>query len=322
MSSSASSHPSVPSAPGSSTTVMAAAAAPALSHSFDKWAQSYSENVTRFSVLYAADLIRASMRQMAQAKTILEVGCGAGAFGLAYLSCFPDGIEGQTVICTDLSPNMVDKAEEVIKDKLPPSYRTQFLFQVADGTNLDGFRDGSCDVVASVFGVFLIPDRAAALREARRVLTKDNGLLAITSWTTTEHNQELQDAGFGANLLDAVGMMKVLPPGTPLENRMPQALPQLALDWTDRDKIHEMLEENEMFQGVHVYRSVHSIVYGSVEDMWNSLTKSSPHVAAIVDHDPEQVEYARKSFGNWVAPDGNDGGPTFIHAAANLVLAT
>lgn len=328
MSSSASSQSSVPSsaAPGSNLAMTAAAeASPAPPVvSFDKSAQSYSDNVTRFSVLYATDLIRASMRQMGQAKTILEVGCGAGAFGLAYLSCFPDGIEGQTVICTDISLPMVSKAEEVIKAKLPPSYPTRFVFQVSDGTKLEGIADDSCDVVASVFGIFLIPDRAAALGQARRVLKKDGGLLATTAWTTTEHNNELQEAGFGANLHDAMGMMKILPAGTPLENRKPQLLPHLVLDWFERDKIHEMLQENGRFQSVNVYRSVHSVVFGGgVDAMWTVFGSSSPHVAAaLVDQDPVQVEYSRKAFGRWVAPDGNEDGPLFIQAAANLVLAT
>jgi ubiquinone/menaquinone biosynthesis C-methylase UbiE len=318
MSSSASSQPSVPSA------ATAAAAPPTLPVvSFDKSAQAYSDNFTRFSVLYAADLIRASMRQMGHAKTILEVGCGAGAFGLAYLSCFPTGVEGQTVICTDLSLPMVSKAEEVIKAKLPPAYLTRFVFQVADGTSLEGILDDSCDVVASVFGIFLIPDRAAALGQARRVLKKDGGLLATTAWTTTEHNRELQDAGFGANLHDAMGLLKVLPAGTPLEGRMPQPLPPLVRDWFDRDKIREMLNENGLFHSVQVHRSVHSVVFGSVEDMWTVFGASSPHVAAeLADQDPVQVGYTRQAFGRWVAPDGNEGGPLFIQAAANLVLAT
>jgi ubiquinone/menaquinone biosynthesis C-methylase UbiE len=293
-------------------------------HSFDTSAQSYSDNVTRFTVLYAVDLIRASLKQMSQAKTILEVGCGAGAFGLAYLSCFPTGIAGQTVICTDVSPNMVRVAEQVVAARLPPAYQTRFVFQVADGSNLEDFADDSCDVLASVFGVFLIPDRNAALRECRRVLKKDGGgLLATTAWTTTGHNQELQDSGFGANLHDALGMMRVLPPGTPLEDRVPQPMPPLIQDWFDRNKIDEMLKDEEnRFQDVRVHRSVHSIVYGSVDELWTAYTKSSPHGAAVADQDAEQVEYARKALGAWVAPDGNEAGPLFIQAAANLVLAT
>jgi hypothetical protein len=56
--------------------------------------------------------------------------------------------------------------------------------------------------------------------------------------------------------------------------------------------------------------------------LWTAFTTSSPHGAALADQDKEQVEYARKALGRWVAPDGNEGGPIFIQAAANLVLAT
>jgi ubiquinone/menaquinone biosynthesis C-methylase UbiE len=217
---------------------------------------------------------------------------------------------------------MVRIAEKVIRAKSSSSCQTQFLFRVADGTGLDGFADSSFDMVTSVFGVFLIPNRAAALREIRRVLKRD-AVFATTAWTTTEHNEALREAGFGANLQDSMALMKVMPRGTSPDERRPQPMPQFVLDWFDRDKIRETLTEDGRFRNVQVYRSIHSVAFGGVGDMWNAFVSSSPHGAAMISgEDPEQAALARAAFGRYVAVDGDQDGTVFVQAAANIVLAS
>jgi ubiquinone/menaquinone biosynthesis C-methylase UbiE len=79
----------------------------------DAWsvtARDYSNQITRLTSLYANDLILLLHPYITKAKVILDVGCGAGAFVHAYLQQYPQGIPGQTIISSDLSPAMLEQA--------------------------------------------------------------------------------------------------------------------------------------------------------------------------------------------------------------------
>jgi ubiquinone/menaquinone biosynthesis C-methylase UbiE len=190
------------------------------------------------------DLIDVLYTKIVKAKNILEIGCGSGIFGIAYLERFPNGIPGQTIYCTDLNPSMVEVAQCVITEQQQQQQQrnandasstcsndagclTKFIFQSADATNLDMFPDDTFDMVISVFGLFLIPDREKALSQVRRVLQKrvddssHDGILAMTAWTTTGYNEELRTAGFGANLHDAMSLIRLpnlIPASTTTDN--------------------------------------------------------------------------------------------------------
>jgi ubiquinone/menaquinone biosynthesis C-methylase UbiE len=313
---------SIPTARRLFTLSMATGSNASSSSLYDSFAQYYSDHINPLTGLHATDLIGLASDKIRTAKRILELGCGAGAFGLAYLQHFPHGIPGQTVVCTDLSPAMVHVAREVTTQKLSTMQcQTEFLFQEADATKLKDFDDNSFDMVISIFGIFLIPDRTATLQELRRVLA-DEGTLATTAWTSSEYNDELKKAGFGANLHDAMAMMKVLPKGTPPTDRKPQLLPQFVMDWFDRDTIDAMLQENHRFSHIEVRRSIHTSTFSSVEHMWNAFTKSNPHGAALLAQDPEQICLAREALGAYVAPDGKINRPVFLFSASNIVVAS
>jgi ubiquinone/menaquinone biosynthesis C-methylase UbiE len=125
----------------------------------DQWsaqAKLYSNQAARLTELHGADLVTILKKDILQAKTILDVGCGTGAFAHAYMQQFPMGVPGQTLILSDLSEGMLEKAKETV---VPSSdFQTKLVFQVEDGTKLDGIADDSIDLVVSLFGVFLIPD--------------------------------------------------------------------------------------------------------------------------------------------------------------------
>jgi ubiquinone/menaquinone biosynthesis C-methylase UbiE len=298
--------------------------------SYDTSANSYADNITRFTMLHAADLIGVTKTEIRKAKRILEIGCGAGAFGLAYMNIFPQGIPGQTIVCTDLSPTMVQVAQRLITEKTQKqhqssSFSTEFIFHQSDGTTLEGLGDKSFDLVVSVFGVFLIPNRTAVFQQIRRVLV-DGGALATTAWTSTGYNEELQKAGFGPNLHDAMAMMKVLPKGSSPEDRTLQPLPQFVLDWFDRDKIKDMLRENNLFLQLDIYRSMHTVAFDSVDHMWHTFTSSSPHARAAGDQeDPEQVALAKKSLGQFVTQSPHEetvDRPICVQTVANIIVAS
>jgi ubiquinone/menaquinone biosynthesis C-methylase UbiE len=287
--------------------------------SFDAIADYYAQHGNRVTIPHALDMIGLAQDQIRQAKTILELGCGAGAFGLAYQQFFPQGISGQTITCTDLSPVMVQYAEQAMEKKASGASQTKFLFQVADATDLHNFGDDSFDMVVSAFGIFLIPDQIATLQEVRRVL-RVGGTLATTSWTTTHYNQELKLAGYGSNLQEAWKF--TFNPGPPPEKQPSETTNGNApaiVDWKDPDSIRVVLVEHYNFASVTVCRAIHSIVYPTVEHLWTAMTSSNPQGAKYAND-----LSAKERLCQFVAnPNGHNlESPVFVFFASNLVLVT
>lgn len=310
-------------------------------------AHHYSDHVTRFTKPHALDLIDVIYHDIVKAKNILEIGCGTGVFGLAYLERFPRGIPGQTIYCTDINPAMVQVAERVVvtDSALPPQQQrmnecaTQFIFQPADGTKLDMFEDHTFDIIVSVFGLFLIPDREAALSQVRRVLSNGGGILAMTAWTTTGDNEALWDAGFGANLHDAMSLMRLPKPtettttttapiAPTIITKPQQILPQHILDWFEPSQVKEILTNNTMFQNVLVHRVIHSVSVPNVEAMWETFScggNPSSSNSSEVDEQQQQKEmmmaHQKTILGDYIAMDGNIHRPLFIRTVSNIIVA-
>jgi ubiquinone/menaquinone biosynthesis C-methylase UbiE len=310
-------------------------------------AHHYSDHVTRFTKPHALDLIDVIYNDIVKAKNILEIGCGTGVFGLAYLERFPRGIPGQTIYCTDINPAMVQVAERVVMtDPAPPQQQrmnecaTQFIFQPADGTKLEMFEDHSFDIIVSVFGLFLIPDREAVLSQVRRVLSNGGGgILAMTAWTTTGDNEALRDAGFGANLHDAMSLMRLpkptetttttAAPTAPTITKPQQILPQHILDWFEPSQVKEILTNNSMFQNVLVHRVIHSVSVPNVEAMWETFScGGNPSSCHASDADVQQQQQREMMManqkiilGDYIAMDGNVHRPLFIRTVSNIIVA-
>ena len=305
-------------------------------------AHHYSDHVTRFTKPHAMDLMELIIHpeddRISTAQNILDIGCGTGIFALMYLQRFPHGIPGQTIYCTDLNPAMVQVTQRVVTEQLQQlqsqlpetnGCATKFVFQVADGTKLDMFPDHMFDLIVSVFGLFLIPDRTTALQEVRRVL-QVGGTLAMTAWTTTGSNEALRSAGFGANLHEAMSLMRLpnattttttskmasttsptasstttttteptttstdttttkVPP-PPLAQPPQSFLPPHIIDWFEPQHVKEMLMEHSMFQNVVVHRVIHSVGVPNVERMWHTFSNHKPTSHTSTDVDTTPEE--------------------------------
>lgn len=151
---------------------------------WDNFADEYTRSCTPFCVLHAFDLLTAILPSISPNPqcNILDVGCGGAALALAYLRHFPQGVEGHTFTCTDLSPVMVSLARAAVERVKPETCKTVFQFRVDNGTTLETVQDNSVDVVVSAFAVFLIPDRTQVLNQINRVL-RDGGVFGMTAWT-------------------------------------------------------------------------------------------------------------------------------------------
>lgn len=124
---------------------------------------------------YAADL--AERLELATGATALEVACGTGIVTRHLLGTLEPGTR---LVATDLNAPMVDYA----RVHLPADPRLEL--RPADAQALP-FADGSFARVVCQFGVMFFPDKALALREAKRVLGP-GGKLLFNVWDAIERN--------------------------------------------------------------------------------------------------------------------------------------
>ena len=123
---------------------------------------------------------------------VLEVAAGTGVVTEKLLQALPHG----TVTATDLNPAMV-----AVGSSRAPGAK----WQQADALELP-FPDEEFDLVLCQFGVMFFPDKPAAFRQVRRVLTP-NGRFLFTSW------DRLQANTFAAALVDS--LERVFPENPP-----------------------------------------------------------------------------------------------------------
>lgn len=108
---------------------------------------------------------------------VLDVACGTGA--LTRLAAQVVGPGGRAV-GLDLNPEMLAVARTV--RRRAASAVIEWHEGSADALPFD---DASFDIVTCQFGLMFFPDRAAALREMRRVLVK-GGRIAVMTWGALE----------------------------------------------------------------------------------------------------------------------------------------
>ena len=99
---------------------------------------------------------------------ILDLACGTGDLAFALARRFPHA----KIVGADLTPAMLGLARR--KNASP-----DISFVEADAGRLPFSADGSFSLVSCAFGFRNFPDRSAALREARRVLSTDGELLVL-----------------------------------------------------------------------------------------------------------------------------------------------
>jgi ubiquinone/menaquinone biosynthesis C-methylase UbiE len=123
------------------------------------------------------------------AARVLDIGTGTGQLAIGAVSRW----SAISVVGVDASAEMRAMAEALADQSLGPA-RSRFRSEVAFADTLP-FADGEFDVALSSFVFQLVPNRARALREARRVL-RPGGVLAYVSWLRDEDGAFVPDLVF------------------------------------------------------------------------------------------------------------------------------
>jgi SAM-dependent methyltransferase len=108
---------------------------------------------------------------------VLEVACGTGIVTRRLRQRLDPGVR---LVATDISDPMLQYA----RGKVPGTIE----WQKADAAALP-FKDGSFGALVCAFGVMFVPDKKAAFREARRVLS-EGAVLLLNVWDGLEANPQ------------------------------------------------------------------------------------------------------------------------------------
>ena len=121
------------------------------------------------------------------ARELIDIGTGTGTLALAALERWP----GARVTGIDGSTEMAGWAAREADEHLAAAERGRFTTLVALADRLP-MPDDAFDAAMSSFVYQLVPNRAAALREARRVI-RPGGVLGYVTWLRTDRGLDPPD---------------------------------------------------------------------------------------------------------------------------------
>jgi ubiquinone/menaquinone biosynthesis C-methylase UbiE len=190
---------------------------------------------------------------------VLDVACGTGI--VARVAAARVGPTG-SVVGVDLNPGMLSVARSVVSTDARSG--GQLHWQEASADKLP-FPDGSFDVVYCQLGLQFFADRAAALREMRRVLDAE-GRLALMVWQGIH-----ESPGFAA-LAEA------------LERHVGQAaatIMRAPFGLSNADELEDLVRAAG-FQGITIQQRSETVRFPSVEGFVLSYVSGSPLASLVL----------------------------------------
>lgn len=206
--------------------------------------------------------------------TILDLAGGAGDIGLlAAEKVAPSG----AVIETDFAPQMVDVARRRVEQLGASNVDCRVL----DAQKME-LEDGSVDGILCRWGLMLMLDPAAALRECRRVL-KSGRRLTFSVWGSPEKNPWITVTGM------TMIQMGHQPGGDPFG-------PGGMFSLSDHDKIRTLLSEAG-FAEVSVEEMPVEWRFRSFDESWSFMTQVAGALASAVKEMPsDKIEEFRSAL--------------------------
>ena len=171
--------------------------------SYDRWADAYRDWWAPVIAPWAIRLLdRLEMLDLAdRPATLVDIGTGSGTLALAALRRWP----GVRAIGVDPARRLLEMAEDGARGA---GMLDRLTTRVGEAARLP-LPDAAADVAVSSFVLQLTPSRAAAVREAFRVL-RPGGAFAHLTWRWDETPWELEDA-----FDDALDALRIEPPSRP-----------------------------------------------------------------------------------------------------------
>lgn len=166
---------------------------------YDRMADGYARHwapVIRPAALRLLDDLEASLPPGRRA--LLDIGTGTGTLAMGAIERWPSA----HVTGVDASTEMVAWAAAEADRRLATGDRPRFETAVAFADRLP-FEDGAFDLAMSSFVFQLVPNRSAALREARRVL-RPGAAFGYVTWLRTSVDLDPPDRVF-EEVLDEFG---------------------------------------------------------------------------------------------------------------------
>jgi SAM-dependent methyltransferase len=180
---------------------------------------------------------------------VADIAAGPGTLSLLAAA------DGATVSAIDLSPNMVG---ELRARTAAAGLSDAVDVRVGDGQHLP-FETAAYDGAFSMFGLMFFPDRAAGLREMKRVL-KPGGRGVISSWIPF-------DGPFGVLFNVASDIIPGLPSGG-----------SFAL--SDEDAVRREMTDAG-FTNVAVHRVAQELKAESFDRFWNAMERTNAPLVLI-----------------------------------------
>lgn len=207
-----------------------------------------SELFEQFSA-YAADALRLS--ELPAGADVVDVAAGPGSLSLLAAE------RAASVTAIDFAPTMLDE----LRRRAARAGLSNLTAVEGDGQNLP-LDDACCDRAYSMFGVIFFPDRAAGLRELRRVL-RPGGRAAVSSWAPFAAVPPLQA------VFDCLReLMPELPFGT---SKAPLS---------DPDEFRHELEQSG-YEDVRIEVASHGMEATSTEAFWQSVCRSTAPIVLL-----------------------------------------
>jgi ubiquinone/menaquinone biosynthesis C-methylase UbiE len=229
----------------------------------------------------------------------LDVAAGPGGLSL------PAARLGARVLATDWSPAMVERftvhvREEGLRDAAA---------RVMDAHALD-VEDDTFDVTGSQFGVMLVPDQPAALREMVRV-TRPGGRVLVIAYGSPAEFEALQ---FFISALRAV---------VPDFEGLPDDPPPLEFQVADPDVLRRRLVDAGLRDVMVDTDHQERIECRSGQELWNWVLSSNPIAGTIVgDLTTDQQARVRQVLDGMLRERADGTHPAVLSAPLNIGVGT